>query len=65
MSTSDSTSTKRTFTTHDLVTASVTIEAPPTKVGDTQIYAGREFVFTGSKWIPLEDGEHDANDNEA
>ena len=42
-------------TTHDLVTARCTVEAPLNKVGDRQIYAGREYVFTGTKWIVLED----------
>jgi hypothetical protein len=50
-------------TTHDLATARVTVEAPPTAIGDTQIYAGKEFVYTGSKWIPLIDEDDDANDD--
>jgi hypothetical protein len=44
----------------------LTVEAVPNAIGDTQIYAGREYVYTGTKWIPLEDDEPDANDdNEA
>ena len=41
-------------TSHDLITARVTVEAPPTRRGDVQIYNGREYVYTGTKWIILE-----------
>jgi hypothetical protein len=53
----------KTWTTHDEVTLRHTIEAPPNAIGDTQIYAGKEFVYTGSKWIPLIDEDDDANDD--
>jgi hypothetical protein len=44
----------KTRTTHDMVTETVTVEAPRNLVGDVQVYAGQEYVFTGRKWIPLE-----------
>jgi hypothetical protein len=47
----------KTWTTHDLVTESVTIQAPPNKRGDVQVYAGQEFVFTGTKWITLDNDD--------
>jgi hypothetical protein len=47
----------KTRTTHDAVTETVTIQAPRNRVGDTQVYAGREFVFTGTKWITLDNDD--------
>jgi hypothetical protein len=47
----------KTWTTHDMVTETVTVQAPRNRVGDTQVYAGREFVYTGTKWITLDNDD--------
>ncbi len=47
----------KTWTTHDEVTLRHTVEAPPNRRGDVQIYNGREYVYTGTKWIILEDND--------
>ncbi|HKV92340.1 MAG TPA: hypothetical protein VJW20_07310 [Candidatus Angelobacter sp.] len=44
----------KTWTTHDAVSASHTVEAPRNKRGDTQIHGGIEYVFDGEKWLPVE-----------
>jgi hypothetical protein len=44
----------KTWTTHDMVTETVTVQAPRNRVGDTQVYGGTEYVYTGARWIPLE-----------
>jgi hypothetical protein len=48
---------KSTRTTHDIAMERLTVEAPPTEIGQTQNYAGRDYIFTGSEWILLEDHE--------
>jgi hypothetical protein len=59
----DPTPPAKTWTTHDEATLRHTIEAVPKLVGDLQVYAGREYIYTGTKWIPLDDDDND--DNEA
>ena len=49
----------QTFTTHDMVTARVTYQAPRNKIGDRQIYAGREYVYDGNEWKLLDDLKSD------
>lgn len=44
---------KATWTTHDEITARYTVKAPRNKVGDTQIYNGKEYCFDGKKWFPV------------
>lgn len=41
-------------TTHDLVSARLTVEAARNKPGDTQVQGGIEYVFDGDSWIPVE-----------
>lgn len=44
-------------TTFDLVTARHTVEAIPNAIGDTQTYAGRQYIFNGIEWKILEPHE--------
>jgi hypothetical protein len=45
----------RTWTTHDEITLRHTVEAPRNKIGDSQIFAGEEWLFDGKKWFPAKD----------
>jgi hypothetical protein len=45
----------KTWTTHDMVTASVTVEAPRNKIGDSQKFSREEWLFDGKKWFPAKD----------
>jgi hypothetical protein len=44
-------------TTHDLITARHTVEAPRNAIGDVQTYAGRQYIFNGIEWKILEPHE--------
>lgn len=41
-------------TTHDLVSARLTVEAAPNKIGDRQVMGGQVYEYDGDKWIPIE-----------
>lgn len=40
-------------TAHDFVSARTTVNAPGNKIGDTQIYNGKEYCFDGKNWFPV------------